>query len=98
MHRDLFDEGHQRGQHRTARQMCENPLIAPQERRFQRTKHSEHTLPVVPKLVAPGVTADDPDLHWGAPSAQSAAALDSPKSRKRCAFAKSGTNLWKTEA
>lgn len=34
MHRDLVDEGHEIGRHRTARLMRENQLIARQKRRF----------------------------------------------------------------
>ncbi len=37
MHRDLVDEGHEIGRHRTARLMRENQLIARQKRRFKRT-------------------------------------------------------------
>lgn len=42
MHRDLVDEGHQIGRHRTARLMKENKLVARQKRRFKRTTNSEH--------------------------------------------------------
>lgn len=42
MHRDLVDEGHEIGRHRTARLMRENQLIARQKRRFKRTTDSEH--------------------------------------------------------
>ena len=37
MQRDLVDEGHEIGRHRTARPMRENRLIARQKRRFKRT-------------------------------------------------------------
>ena len=49
MHRDLVDEGHEIGRHRTARLMRENQLIARQKRRFKRTTDSEHAWPVAPK-------------------------------------------------
>jgi len=52
MHRDLVDEGHQIGRHRTARLMRENQLIARPRRRFKRTTDSEHAWPVAPNLVA----------------------------------------------
>ena len=45
MHRDLVDEGHEIGRHRTARLMRENRLIARQKRRFKRTTDSEHAWP-----------------------------------------------------
>ena len=45
MHRDLIDEGHEIGRHRTARLMRENQLIARQKRRFKRTTDSEHAWP-----------------------------------------------------
>jgi len=41
MHRDLVDEGHEIGRHRTARLMRENQLIARQKRRFKRTTEFE---------------------------------------------------------
>lgn len=41
MHRDLVDDGHEIGRHRTARLMRENQLIARQKRRFKRTTDSE---------------------------------------------------------
>ena len=40
MHRDLLDEGHQIGRHRTAHLMKENKLVARQKRRFKRTTDS----------------------------------------------------------
>jgi putative transposase len=66
MHRDLVDEGHQIGRHRTARLMRENQLTARQKRRFKRTTDSEHAWPVAPNLVAQDFTADGPDRKWGA--------------------------------
>jgi transposase InsO family protein len=66
MHRDLIDDGHEIGRHRTVRLMRENPLIARQKRRFKRTTDSEHTWPVAPNLVAQDFTADGPDRKWGA--------------------------------
>lgn len=66
MHRDLVDEGHEIGRHRTARLMGENRLIARQKRRFKRTTDSEHAWPVAPNLVAQDFTADGPDRKWGA--------------------------------
>ena len=66
MHRDLVDEGHEIGRHRTARLMRENQLIARQKRRFKRTTDSEHAWPVAPNLVAQNFTADGPDRKWGA--------------------------------
>ena len=65
MHRDLVDEGHEIGRHRTARLMRENRLIARQKRRFKRTTDSEHAWPVAPNLVAQDFTADGPDWKWG---------------------------------
>jgi putative transposase len=65
MHRDLVDEGHEIGRHRTARLMRENQLIARQKRRFKRTTDSEHAWPVAPNLVAQDFTADGPDRKWG---------------------------------
>lgn len=41
MHRDLVDDGHRIGRHRTARLMRENGLVARQERRFKRTTELE---------------------------------------------------------
>lgn len=58
MHRDLVDEGHEIGRHRTARLMRENQLIARQKRRFKRTTDCEHAWPVAPNLVAQDFTAD----------------------------------------
>ena len=66
MHRDLVDEGHEIGRHRTARLMRENQLIARQKRRFKRTTDSEHAWPIAPNLVAQDFTADGPDRKWGA--------------------------------
>lgn len=66
MHRDLVDEGHEIGRHRTARLMRENQLIARQKRRFKRTTHSEHAWPVAPNLLAQDFTADGRDRKWGA--------------------------------
>jgi HTH-like domain len=66
MHRDLVDEGHEIGRHRTARLMRENQLIARQKRRFKRTTDSEHAWPVTPNLVAQDFTADGPDRKWAA--------------------------------
>ena len=40
MHRDLVDEGHEIGRHRTARLMRENRLIARQKQRFARPELS----------------------------------------------------------
>ncbi len=42
VHRDLVDEGHEIGRHRTARLMRENQLIARQKRRFKHKTDSEH--------------------------------------------------------
>jgi putative transposase len=61
MHRDLVEEGHEIGRHRTARLMRENQLIARQKRRFKRTTDSEHAWPVAPNLVAQDCTTDGPD-------------------------------------
>jgi transposase InsO family protein len=58
MHRDLVDESHEIGLHRTARLIRENQLIARQERRFMRTTDSEYA--------AQDFTADGPDRKWGA--------------------------------
>jgi putative transposase len=66
MRRDLVDEGHQIGRHRTARPMRENQLIERQKRCFKRTTDSEHAWPVAPNLVAPDFTAEGPDRKWGA--------------------------------
>lgn len=66
MHRDLVDEGHEIGRHRTGRLMRETQLIARQKRRFKRTTYSEHAWPVAPNLVAQDFTADGPDRKWGA--------------------------------
>ncbi|MGB4907994.1 MAG: IS3 family transposase [Tabrizicola sp.] len=66
MHRDLVDDGHEIGRHRTARLMRENQLIARQKRRFKRTTDSEHAWPIAPNLVAQDFTADAPDRKWGA--------------------------------
>ncbi|WP_406565995.1 IS3 family transposase [Allitabrizicola rongguiensis] len=66
MHRDLIDEGHQIGRHRTARLMRENGLVARQKRRFKRTTDSEHALPVAPNLIAQDFQAEQPDRKWGA--------------------------------
>jgi putative transposase len=66
IHRDLVDEGHEIGHHRTARLMGENQLIAPQKRRFKRTTDSEHAWPVAPNVVAQNFTADGPDRKWEA--------------------------------
>ncbi len=56
MHRDLVDEGHEIGRHRTARLMRENQLIARQKRRFKRTTDSEHAWPqlgeTIPRIVS----------------------------------------------
>ena len=41
MHRDLVDEDHEIGRHRTARLMRQNQLIAQQKRRFKRTTEFE---------------------------------------------------------
>jgi putative transposase len=55
MHRDLVDEGHEIGRHRTARLMRENRLVARQKRRFKRTTDSEHAWPplrrTIPRIV-----------------------------------------------
>ena len=66
MHRDLVDEGHEIGRHRTARLMRQNQLIARQKRRFKRMTDSEYAWPVAPNLVAQDFTADGPDRKWGA--------------------------------
>jgi putative transposase len=66
MHRDLVDEGHEIGRHRTARLMRANQLIARQKRRFKRTTDSEHAWPVAPNLVCQDFAADGPDRKWGA--------------------------------
>ncbi|MBS3981715.1 MAG: IS3 family transposase [Rhodobacteraceae bacterium] len=66
MHRDLVDEGHEIGRHRTARLMRQNQLIARQKRRFKRTTDSEHAWPVAPNLIAQDFAAGGPDRKWGA--------------------------------
>jgi putative transposase len=66
MHRNLVDEGHEIGRHRTACLMRENLLIARQKRRFKRTTDSEPTWPVAPNLVAQDFTADGSDRKWSA--------------------------------
>jgi putative transposase len=66
MHRDLVDEGHEIGRHRTARLMRENRLVARQKRRFKRTTDSEHAWPIASNLVAQDFTAEAPDRRWGA--------------------------------
>jgi len=66
MHRDLVDEGHRIGRHRTARLMRENGLVARQKRRFKRTTDSEHSWPVAPNLLAQDFQAERPDQKWGA--------------------------------
>nr|WP_245885159.1 IS3 family transposase [Defluviimonas denitrificans] len=66
MHRDLIDEGHQIGRHRTARLMRENGLVARQKRRFKRTTDSEHAWPIAQNLIAQDFSADAPDKKWGA--------------------------------
>lgn len=66
MHRDLIDEGHQIGRHRTARLMRENGLVARQKRRFKRTTDSEHAWPIAQNLIAQDFSADSPDKKWGA--------------------------------
>lgn len=66
MHRDLIDEGHQIGRHRTARLMRENELVARQKRRFKLTTDSEHAWPIAQNLIAQDFSADAPDKKWGA--------------------------------
>ncbi|MDE4059829.1 IS3 family transposase [Phaeobacter gallaeciensis] len=66
MHRDLIDDGHRIGRHRTARLMRENGLVARQKRRFKRTTDSEHAWPVAPNLLAQDFEAEQPDRKWGA--------------------------------
>ena len=66
MHRDLVDEGHQIGRHRTARLMRENGLVARRKRRFKRTTDSEHAWPVAPNLIAQDFQTERPDRKWGA--------------------------------
>lgn len=66
MHRDLVEDGHKIGRHRTARLMRENQLVARSRRRFKRTTDSEHAWPVAPNLMAQNFTTDGPDLKWGA--------------------------------
>jgi putative transposase len=65
MHRDLVDEGHEIGRHRTTQLMRQNQLIARQKRRFKRTTHSEQAWPVAPSLVALDFAADGPDRKCG---------------------------------
>jgi putative transposase len=65
MHRDLVDEGHAIGRHRTARLMRQNGLVARRKRRFRRTTDSEHAWPVAPNLVAQDFQAESPDRKWG---------------------------------
>ncbi len=66
MHRDLIDDGHRIGRHRTARLMRENGLVARQKRRFKRTTDSQHAWPVAPNLIAQDFRAEKPDRKWGA--------------------------------
>jgi putative transposase len=66
MHRDLIDDGHRIGRHRTARLMRENGLVARQKRRFKRTTDSEHAWPVAPNLLTQDFEAERPDQKWGA--------------------------------
>lgn len=66
MHRDLVDDGHRIGRHRTARLMRENGLAARQKRRFKRTTDSQHAWPVAPNLIAQDFQAERPDQKWGA--------------------------------
>ncbi len=66
MHRDLVDEGHQIGRHRTARLMKENKLVARQKRRFKWTTDSEHAWPVAPNHVAQDFSAKAADRKWDA--------------------------------
>jgi putative transposase len=66
MHRDLVDDGHRIGRHRTARLMRENDLVARQKRRFKRTTDSEHAWPVAPNLLAQDFEAEQRDRKWGA--------------------------------
>jgi putative transposase len=66
MHRDLVDDGHRIGRHRTARLMRENGLVARQKRRFKRTTDSEHAWPVAPNLLGQDFEAEQPDRKWGA--------------------------------
>lgn len=66
MHRDLVDDGHRIGRHRTARLMRENGLVARQKRRFKRTTDSEHAWPVAPNLLAQDFEAEQRDRKWGA--------------------------------
>ena len=66
MHRELVDDGHGIGRHRTARLMRDNKLVARQKRRFKRTTDSAHAWPVAPNLVAQDFTADAPNRKWGA--------------------------------
>ena len=66
MHRDLVDDGHRIGRHRTARLMRENGLVARQKRRLKRTTDSEHAWPVAPNLLSQNFETDQPDRKWGA--------------------------------
>ncbi len=61
MHRDLIDDGHRIGRHRTARLMRENGLVARQKRRFKRTTDSQHAWPVALNLIAQAFRAEKPD-------------------------------------
>lgn len=66
MHRDLIDDGHRIGRHRTARLMRENGLVARRKRRFKRTTDSQHAWPAAPNLIAQDFRAEKPDRKWGA--------------------------------
>ena len=66
MHRDLVDEGHRIGRHRTARLRRQNGLIAWQKRRFRPMTDSEHAWPVAPILVAQDFASGAADRKWGA--------------------------------
>ncbi len=66
MHRDLIDDGHRIGRHRTARLMRENGLVARPERRFRRTTDSQHAWPAAPNLIAQDFRAEKPERKWGA--------------------------------
>lgn len=59
--RDLVDEGHEIGRHRTARRKRQNQLVERPKRRFKRTTDSEHAWPVAPSLIAQDFAADGPD-------------------------------------
>jgi putative transposase len=65
LHRDLVDEGHENGRHRTVRLMRLNQLVALQKRHFKRTVDSEHAWPVTPNLVAQNFTAECPIQEAG---------------------------------